>query len=97
MRTDTGCVRGDTCCVLRATCDVPVTRANWVRCGSLLQGGDLARREISEFTGADVFVLNRPDADTAQANDLMADRFAHAAHLAIASFMDGNREQRIFA
>ena len=43
-----------------------------------------------------MLVVDRADADTAQADDLMADRFAHAADLAIASFVDHDREQRAF-
>ena len=56
---------------------------------------DLGRRQLAPFTGLEPPIGERPDPRAPQLLHRMADRFAHPAHLAVASFADRERQHAV--
>jgi hypothetical protein len=65
--------------------------------GGVTEGGQLARREVAVAAEWEPGIGDRADARAAQAEDAVADRFKHLAHLAIAAFVDGHLDDRVIA
>ena len=66
-------------------------------CRDTLKDRHLSLRQIAELAWTYVLVVDGPDTNATEADDLMADRFAHAANLAVAPFVDHDRQQRVLA
>ena len=61
------------------------------------QRRDLLFRQIAKLAGTNVLVVDGTDANAPETDDLMSDRFAHAADLPVATLVDRDRQQRVLS
>ena len=62
---------------------------------SLLQRGNLARRQGAELSQLEPVVGNRADTDASELHDRVTDGIEHLSHLAIASLVNHQRQDSL--